>query len=668
MIQVETLFRQAVSAHLHGDLEGASSLYRRVLRIAPSHRPALNNLGAIHLQTGDRKAAAAFLEEAVRRDPGNQDAWNNLGVLYLESGDPARALACLKKALEVKPHDPEILTNLGDAHRNLGDPASARLCHQKAIEMDPFNPKAFNNLALVLKEEGDLGRAVILFRKALDLKPGEERFAFNLCEALVEAGALAEAVTLAEQALAMHPGSITTLVGAARVFIECGHWEKADPLLVKAAGYPYTPLELGVLRHLLLFLNASSLPRRTIALAHLRAGELLSRARGSDAGGGRFDFQGRFDGLAKIRIGYVSPDFNRHSVGWFFREIVGNHDTGRFEVYCYSLSERNDDVTEWIRDHSAKFCPIRRMTDTQAARRIFEDRIMILVDLAGYTLGNRLEIFACRPAPIQVTALGYPHGTGLPAMDYRISDPVTEGPSPEGEYREKLVMLDRFFLPLPQLPHAEPRVDREQLGIPPDAVVFASFNAFHKLGPEVLALWDRILQAAPGSRLLLSFRHSDGEYPRRRLTEHFHVPAERLHFLAQTSSEEEHRGRYSLVDLALDPFPYSGTTTSWEALSMGVPVITLKGDRHVQRTTFSLLIHLGVKDLSAEDPESYYRMAVDLAADPVRRAALKQALLTKVSQVTAAGNAPYVRELEKHYVSMCKGYSDPHAAKEPVAP
>jgi predicted O-linked N-acetylglucosamine transferase (SPINDLY family) len=298
-----------------------------------------------------------------------------------------------------------------------------------------------------------------------------------------------------------------------------------------------------------------------------------------------FDFTGRFDGLDRLRVGYVSPDFRRHSVGWFFREIIHRHDHENFRIYCYSIIDRSDDLTKEIRAKSFQFRQVGHLNDVRFAGQIFEDRIQILVDLAGYTANNRLDIFALRPAPVQITAFGYPHGTGLKTMDYRITAREAEGPDAEKEYGERLLFMPDHFLPFPVFSQAPGLLTKEDIGLRSDAVLMVSFNARHKLRPEVLRLWNRILLGAPNTFLAFSFRHSDADFARRQVLRHFTVEHRRILFLSQMPTEEQHRARYHMADLSLDPFPYNGTTTSWEALCMGVPVITLKGHRHVQRTT-----------------------------------------------------------------------------------
>jgi len=655
----EALFRKAVTAQLNGEIGLALSLYRDLLKSFPNHLPSLNNTGAIYLKSGDYASAMHFFRKALRLRPLNADAWNNLGVILARSADPARAVRCYERALRLKP-DSEIYTNLGSAYKDLGRLDQAELMHRKGLELDPSNPKAYNNLALVYIEMGRHDQAIACFRKALLMDNSDEEIVFNLGEALVGAGHVAEAVSLAEEALTLFPGSITTVVGAARVFLECGLWEKADPLIEAALRYPFTVSEAAVLRHLILFLNASVSSRQDIARMHLLCGQLIEEQLKEEIEANPFSFNGRFEKSSRLRIGYVSPDFNRHSVGWFFREIVKYHDSDHFDIYCYSLSDREDDLTRDIEASVTVFRRVKRLGDRQVTRQIFEDRIQILVDLAGYTRENRLEIFALRPAPIQITAIGYPHGTGLTSMDYRITDRLAEGPCADAEYAEALIRLPCFFLPLPPFERGNSGLRKEDIGIPTEAVTMVSFNAFHKLRPEVLRLWGRIMKRVPGSHMVFSFRHSQSEFVQARIRGYLGVSPERIHFLPQTATEEEHRARYLIGDLALDPFPYSGTTTSWEALSQGVPVITLRGVRHVERTTWSLLAELGLGYLAAEDEASYEKKVVTMARDADHLAEVKRDVKRSVRAAIAKGNRDYVRELETCLLDMWKRYLKMH--------
>ena len=637
-----------MACHRGGRLSEAKERYQEILYIVRDHGPSLNNLGAIFLQEGNHDRAIVCFREAVDRQPKNADALNNLGVLLSQTGHHHEALECFQNASGINPEDPEIQTNLGDTWRLSGNLNRAEAHHRRAIELDPQNAKALNNMALVQKESGRLKAAVALFREALFQDPADEQIHFNLGTALIESGDFTEAVSVSEAALQRFPDSITTIVGAARVLVEAGHWEKADPLIHRAVRYPYTIRDLPVLRHLLLYINTVPGIRVEIAHLHLLCGRLIhEKWKGSECNG-RFPFKNRFKGLSKIRIGYVSPDFNRHSVGWFFREIIKHHDIHRFEIYCYALSDKQDDITNDIRAKAAAFHRVAHLSETEIAEQIFKDRIQILVDLAGYTRNNRLDVFALRPAPVQITAIGYPHGTGIPTMDYRISDDFAEGDDARTEYRETLLSMPGCFLPYPAFEQDMPVVTRDQLGIPEKRVVLASFNAWHKLRPEVLRLWNRILHSAPKSILIFSFRYSDTPHAQERIRSYFSVTPNRLIFLPQTDTEPAHRARYGIVDIALDPFPYNGTTTSWEALYMGVPVLTLRGARHVERTTWSLLANLNLDMIAVDDTTSYMDLAVRLGTEPDLLNRVKNRIAESIQRCLTTDNSAYVRALEHH--------------------
>jgi protein O-GlcNAc transferase len=646
---IESNFRSAIACHKGGRLSEAKERYQEILDTVPDHGPSLNNLGTIFLQEENHDSAIACFREAVDRQPKNADAWNNLGVLLSRTGLGDEALDCFQNASGISPEDPEIQTNLGDAWRLAGDLNRAETHHRKALSLDPKNAKALNNLALLQKAFGRLKAAVALFKEALLLDPTDEQIHFNLGTALIEAGNFAGAVSVSEAALQRFPHSITTAVGAARVLVEAGQWEKADPLIHRAVRYPYTTHDLPVLRHLLLYINAVPGIRADIAHLHFCCGRLIHEKWKAFECSSRFPFENRFKGLSKIRIGYVSPDFNRHSVGWFFREIIRHHDTDRFEIYCYALADKQDDITDKIRAKAEAFHRVAHLSEMEIASQIFKDRIQILVDLTGYTRNNRLDVFALGPAPVQITAIGYPHGTGLPSMDYRISDGFVEGDDAESEYRERLLSMPDCFLPYPNFKQDMPAVTRDQLGVTEALVVFASFNAWHKLRPEVLRLWNQILHSAPKSVLVFSFRYAETPYARKRIHSYFDVAPDRIRFLPQTDTESAHRARYGAVDIALDPFPYNGTTTSWEALYMGVPVVTLRGDRHVQRTTWTLLANLNLGMLAVDTPPSYIDLAVRLATEPSLLNRVKNRVGDSIKRCLNAGNSAYACALEDHY-------------------
>lgn len=650
--KTQQIFSKALKAHLAGQVDTAAVLYKKLLTIKPGHVAALNNLGAIRLACADHRAAAECFEQVLKQDPANADALNNLGLILKSRNRLDQAADYFKKALKSAPANANLHTNLGAIYKLCGQYELAEKYHQKALAIDSNNVKALNNLGLVYKEIFQWDKAVEAFKKAIGLNPDDEELYFNLGEILVSAGRLDQAVAVAQKALDLFPGALTTACGAARVFIECGHWEEADRLIGAIAQFPFSSAQLALLRHLMLFINASALDRQTITRLHFTCGALIESFHEQNRDNLPFIFDDRFQQNGKLRIGYVSPDFNHHSVGYFFYEILKHHDPRRFEVYCYAISTKSDDLTDRISRLAAAFRPAHAMSDYDLAQSIYNDRIQILVDLAGYTRNNRLDVFALKPAPSQVTAIGYPHGSGLSTMDYRLTDDLAEGPGADDCYREKLIRLDPFFLPLPNFKAAVKTPVRAELGLFEDAFVFASFNAWHKLRPEVLRLWNRILQRIKKAQILFSFKHADQPYAQARVRSCFDVAPERLVFSSQTATQEDHRSRYALIDAALDPFPYSGTTTSWEALSMGVPVVTLKGGPHVQRTTYSMLVHLGLDMLVASDENEYLEIASRLVLKNGYLEKIRAHLSESVGRAIKKGNQGYVRQLEEAYLTM----------------
>ncbi|HEX8913330.1 MAG TPA: tetratricopeptide repeat protein, partial [Humisphaera sp.] len=321
-----------------------------------------------------------------------------------------------------------------------------------------------------------------------------------------------------------------------------------------------------------------------------------------------------------VRIGYVSPDFRRHSVNFFLEPLLARRDRQNFHVTCYSDVLRPDDVTDRIRAGADHWRDVRGLSDAEAAEQVREDAVDILVDLAGHTGTNRLGVFARRPAPVQVTYLGYPNTTGLEAIDYRVTD---EAADPTGQterlHAEHLVRLPSFlcYAPPPEAPPVSP---------PPSAaaggrITFGCFNVLAKVTPEAIGLWARIMAALPGSRMVMKDRLGSLAYPARRryvqdIFAYHRVNPDRLDLLGREQSFADHLAAYSKVDVVLDPFPYNGTTTTCEALWMGVPVIALAGNRHAARVGVSILTAAGLTEFIAPNAEAYARAAVTLAKDP----------------------------------------------------
>lgn len=349
----------------------------------------------------------------------------------------------------------------------------------------------------------------------------------------------------------------------------------------------------------------------------------------------------------RLRVGYVSPNFAEHSVAYYSEPVIASHDRSAFEVYCYHTSGFGDETTQRFAAAADVWRDVHALSDSALARVIADDRIDILFDLAGHTLDGRLGVFARRPAPIQITWLGYPDTTGLTAMDYRITDQIAD-PPPEADTRhtERLLRLPGAFLcwkPSPAAPAVAPRDSAA------GEVVFCSFNGLHKLNDRVIALWSRVLQRVPRSRLLMKAglltQPEIAERIRRDFAAHGIEP-ERLDLEGFTDDAAALLACYGRADVALDTWPYNSPTAVCEATWMGVPVVTLAGEAHMSRVAASLLTAAGLGELVAATADEFVDIAVSLARDAPHRRALRAALRPRMAASPLLDHAGFTRTLE----------------------
>jgi predicted O-linked N-acetylglucosamine transferase (SPINDLY family) len=356
----------------------------------------------------------------------------------------------------------------------------------------------------------------------------------------------------------------------------------------------------------------------------------------------------------RLRVGYVSPDFRQHSVAHFIEPVLAAHDRERFEVFCYANNTVSDDTTRRLKALVPQWRLIHGRDDAEVAQLIRADGIDILVDLAGHTAKNRLPLFGLKPAPVQVTWLGYPNTTGMTTMDFRITDRFADPPGESDSlHTERLYRMPECFLCfLPPAPSPDvgplPALHR-------GFVTFASFNNFAKITPQVIAAWARLLQRVPGSRLAMKNISMDAAHVREHLRTALAragIEAARLELLSPSATPMEHLERYNAVDIGLDPFPYNGTTTTCDALWMGVPVVALEGRSHVGRVGVSLLNNAGLAQLVARDGDDYVEIAARLAGDLPRLASLRGALRERLRASPLMDAPRFTRHLEAAYADM----------------
>jgi predicted O-linked N-acetylglucosamine transferase (SPINDLY family) len=357
----------------------------------------------------------------------------------------------------------------------------------------------------------------------------------------------------------------------------------------------------------------------------------------------------------RLKVAYLSGDFVQHPIAHFIRAPLEHHDRTRFEVYCYFTGDRTDRVTESLRASADHWRAVATLESDALCRLIRDDGIDILVDLSGYSSGNRLAVMVHRPAPIQVTYLGYPNTTGISAIDFRLTDGYADPPGMADRlHMERLVRLPRSFLcytPASSDLEIEPAPSRES-----EKRTFASFNNFQKISPTCVRLWARILDAVPDAKLLLKSAGLGDAGLSRRVKQSFEqhrVAAPRVETAAWTADRPDHLAAYAQVDVALDTFPYHGTTTTFDALCMGVPVVTLAGERHASRVGVSILSNLGLADLLvARSEDEYVAKAAALIRQPALLAELRTTLRARLLGSPACDADSFTRDLERAYTDM----------------
>jgi predicted O-linked N-acetylglucosamine transferase (SPINDLY family) len=568
---------------------------------------------------GKFSEAEGVFRQVAAADPASAAAQYGLGLIAAAQDRLDEAVALYRRALELAPQNSAALVSLGQALTVQGEFVEAEAFFLQALRVSRRNADATHGLGVVATRVARLDAAIERYRAAIALKPDQPVFHTNLGNALRDLGRHGEAIEAYRQSLALWPrqASVHSFLGVSRMLqggIDEGLAEFDRALMLD-------PSYVGARSNKLLCLNYSDRSPAEIFAEHRRWDAAYGLPLPSPA-----SFRNDRRPVRLLKIGYVSGDFRQHPVAAFLAPLLEQHDRFSVQIHCYAEVERPDAVTARFQRLADRWFSTVGVPDDAVADRIRADEIDILVDLAGHTAGSRLGVFARKPAPIQVSWLGYPNTTGLAAMDYRLVDAITDPPGEADAFAsEQLVRLDDGFLCY------GPPADARPVSPPPclakGHVTFGSFNAFTKLSGPCLDAWAAILAAVPGSRLLLRGGGvSEDAAARERIVQRLGAPdvtADRLDFLGFEGDPASHLARYANVDVALDPFPYNGATTTCEALWMGVPVVTLRGARHAGRVGASLLTRVGREDLIAEDVAGYVATATRLAADPAGLAAAR---------------------------------------------
>jgi predicted O-linked N-acetylglucosamine transferase (SPINDLY family) len=608
-----------------GDVSGASVLLEEVLGMVPDHQEALLALAQGRLDS-DPHTAAILAGRVVSRVPGHSAAWSVLARAVSALGRADEAVRAFTQAAQLSPREASAHGNLSVALMRAGDPHKAIEAAQRAIELDPALPEAFASLGHAFNVLERSEEAVAAYHRALELRPAYPDALIGLARALGDQGRPALAILALTRAAELSPGSRDIQAALAGAYHAIGDLESARAVRQKAAA----PSSRSS------YIDANALMEQQYEpdlddRAALRAARDwgLRQIAATPTRTPRIAATG--PPARTLRIGYVSGGIYRHPIGWLGGGPISAHDRERFHVTIYANQTGADDLTAEVRGAVDAWSPIFGIDDETVAARIVADQIDILVDLSGHTAGNRLGVFARRPAPVQVSWLGYFATTGLPTIDYVFLDDDHLVPGAEELFVEKVVRLPRcrfcYKAPAYAPSPAQPPVLTSR------RVTFGSFNNTAKINTRVIALWAQLLERLPQSDLLLKWRsYADPtlQARTRNAFERLGIDPLRIVFAGATPHAAM-LAEYSRVDIALDPFPFSGGLTSCEALWMGLPVLTLPGSRPVSRQTHSILRCIGRNEFSLETPEQFIETAVGLARDVDRLVAIRKGLRSEMA-------------------------------------
>lgn len=677
--------QEAMNLHRAGNLSAAEHIYKKILATNPKHGDVLNLLGTISIQTKNYEQALNRLSKAVQLYPDRPDYHSNLGTAHKELHNYTAASAAFKRAIAIQPDHVESLYNLAGVLLHLGllDDAvfyynqlliyrprmtealeglgyvrklqgkysHAIECYEKSIQINEHNFAAYCAIGDILQTQKKFEESLLSYQQAIERAPTEGLPHNNMGNSLSKLGRYHEALNSYQKSIALSPDIQEAYINLAWTYREYGMLPESFKCFEKLK--ERMPLSHQSQSDFLFSLNYD--PSISKAALHHYAQEWWQLF-GSKAV--QYHHSPSKDMSGKLKIGFISPDFSSHPVGFFLLPLLRELDRSKFEIWCYAeMAEHlSDATTEKIKQHVDKWQITSSMSDAQAAAKIYSDKIDILIDLAGHTANNRLMVLAHKPAPVQINWLGYVCTTGLETIDYRLTDAIADPPDDTPYCTEKLIRLPHGFFC-----YSSPEKYSEIPVLPASInnyVTFGSFNNLPKITPEVIDTWSQILDKTPQSRLLFTSSQFVDTTVQKKYLELFQrcgVDPARIRF-SRNVSLQEYFSLLSSVDIGLDPFPHNGHTITCDTLWMGVPVITLRGDRYASRMGSSILTLLGLQELIGETPDEYIAKAVSLANDTDRLNNLRHNLRARIIQCDYGNTKQFARDFEKTLLALWNKY------------
>ena len=633
-----------------GDLPAAIACYRQATGLNSNYFAPWYNQGLAHQQRGEFDEAAHAFGEAVRIEPGHFEATIAWAGMLQAGGHTEQALAQFNKLAISHPDSPQVECAIGAGHQAMGNHTAAMACYLKAVELSPNFAEPHYNLGTLLQSAGNDADAARAYKRATELQPRLGPAWSNLANALVGLTLPDEAAEAARKAQELQPRSHSVMGNLAAALQLQGDMHGA--IAAYRAAVELHPGDFPNHSNLLYTLNFSpDIQPQSLYEEHLR----WARQHAESLTAAASPHTRAREPEKRLRVGYVSAHFKTHAVAFFLEPLIAGHDRAQVELFCYSDVLQPDEATAQFQTLADAWRDVAGLTDDEVAAMIRADQIDILVDAAGHIGGNRLLVFARKPAPVQVTYLGYQNTTGMTAMDYRLTDAHADPPgTTDRYYTEKLVRLPEAFFVF------KPSADAPPVGTLPAErngfVTFGSLNNIPKLTPQNFRIWGAVLARVPNSRLtVLGYERGVFEREVRAMLAREGIDGNRVQVVGKRP-RRDYLELHNEIDLALDSFPFNGHTTVCDALWMGVPSIMLEGDCYASRFGGSTLLGVGLGELIARSDGDYVELAVTLAENRERLGELRRTLRDRFAASPLVDARRFATQVEQAYREMWRAW------------
>ena len=634
-----------------GRIHEAIAWYRHLLELVETAE-LHNNIGALYQSRGNLNAAVHHYGQALSTKPDFSQAACNLGNVLIDTGRIDEGVAGLKALVKEIPAFVEAHVALGYGYLCQGHLAAARRSYENAIALNPEKAEGYSGLGMVFNAMGRLDLAETNYRRAIVLNSSSAGACNNLANVLNRQGRADEALALYNRAIRIDPDFAEPYANALSPLLVSCEWDRVESYAARLDELQQCRPEKGIfaLEGPLVSLQRSDDPARHLKIARMRADSV---SRSVPQSRNAFDFFGRRRHCGPLTIGYLSGNFNRHPVAFQIGGLFRCHDRNRYRIMGYAIGpDDGSDIAKGLRKSCDGFRDLNHIGHEEAACIIHDDGVDILIDLMGHTRGNRMEIIALRPAPIIVSYLGYLASSGAAFVDYLICDRIVVPPAHDPHYSEKLVHLpDSYQINDDRLKISHRRFTPQEVDLPKGRFVFCSFNNPAKIDPVIFDAWMTILRRVGKSVLWLQGGNDLARQNLNRRAYRRGVDPDRL-IHAPTLPLSDHLARLKLAHLVLDTRLYNGGATTSNALWAGVPVITIPGGDFVSRMSASALSAMGLTDLICSDVDAYVRLAVELAGNRNRLAAVRRRVETNRHTTPFFDTQRFVRNLEQAYRCM----------------